>query len=159
MATALELLPGSIRNCDIIINSRNQAALRAICQPKQQSAQHIIRELYVTVQDLQRRENRLVATTWNSEQGKRSLQLAKRDAKAMTATPYDGRPLCRAKTTALHRAVADMQPSKLSDKVGAFSRRIDHTLPGKHTSAIYDTLTKAEARVLAQLRTGMTTPH
>ncbi|KAH8882041.1 hypothetical protein GQ53DRAFT_666527, partial [Thozetella sp. PMI_491] len=136
---------------DIIINSRNQAALRAIYLPKQQSAQHIIRQLYTTVQDLQRRKNILVATTWNLEQGKRSLQLVKKEVKAVTATLYNRQPLCRAKATALRQAVVDLQPSKLLDKVGAFLRRINRALPEKYISVIYDTLTKVEARILEQL--------
>lgn len=35
------------------------------------------------------------------------------------------------------------------------SKRMDKALPGSHTRALYDTLMKREAKVLAQLRTGM----
>ena len=43
----------------------------------------------------------------------------------------------------------------LPEKVGKFSKRVDTALPGKHTRKLYDQLTRKEASVLAQLRTGM----
>jgi len=155
VATALKVLSGSTRHSNIVINSRNQAALRAISHPKQQSAQQTLHQVYAMVQDLRARGNRLVATLCNSEQGRESLRLTKKEAKSITATPFAGWPLFRSKTTVLRKAVAELQPSKLPDKVGAFSKRVDCALPGKHTVMLYDTLIKPEARVLVQLRTGM----
>jgi len=44
----------------------------------------------------------------------------------------------------------------LPEKVGRHSKRVDTALPGKHTRLLYDRLSRKEARVLVQLRTGMT---
>ena len=73
----------------------------------------------------------------------------------MTTTPYGGKTLYRLRSTVLCKAMADRPPSKLLPKVGAFTKRIDRALPGKHTFMLYDKITKPEARMLAQLRTGM----
>jgi hypothetical protein len=43
----------------------------------------------------------------------------------------------------------------LPEKVGKHSKRIDKALPGKHTKKLYDSLTRSEASVLVQMRTGM----
>ena len=42
----------------------------------------------------------------------------------------------------------------LPAEIGKHSRRVDKALPGKHTRKLYDAMTAAQARVLAQLRTG-----
>jgi hypothetical protein len=39
--------------------------------------------------------------------------------------------------------------------VGRYSKAIDKALPGKHTRDLYNSLKSREARILAQLRTGM----
>ena len=44
----------------------------------------------------------------------------------------------------------------MSATVGATLRRIDTAWPGTHTRRVYDDLTKRQASILAQLRTGMT---
>ncbi|OAQ62543.1 reverse transcriptase [Purpureocillium lilacinum] len=59
----------------------------------------------------------------------------------------------RTVATAVAEAEASIQP--LPEGVGKYSKRMDKALPGSHTRALYDTLTKREAKVLAQLRTGM----
>jgi hypothetical protein len=43
----------------------------------------------------------------------------------------------------------------LPDKVGKYSRRIDIALPGKDSKKLYDQLSRREASVFIQLRTGM----
>ncbi len=45
--------------------------------------------------------------------------------------------------------------TSLPEKVGKYSKRVDAALPGKHSRQLYDGLSRKEARVLAQLRTGM----
>ncbi|KAL3708712.1 hypothetical protein TMatcc_006696 [Talaromyces marneffei ATCC 18224] len=44
----------------------------------------------------------------------------------------------------------------LPENVGKYSKAIDAALPGKHTRSLYDRLNRKEAKILAQLRTGMT---
>ena len=60
------------------------------------------------------------------------------------------------RSTTLHIAWAKRAPAKsLPEKVGKHSKRVDTALPGKHTRLLYDHLSRKEAGVLAQLRTGM----
>jgi hypothetical protein len=60
------------------------------------------------------------------------------------------------RSTNLRIAWAKRAPLKcLPDKVGRYSKTIDTALPGKHTQLLYNRLTRKEASVLAQLRTGM----
>jgi len=44
---------------------------------------------------------------------------------------------------------------KLPEKIGKYSKRVDAALPGKHTHTLYNPLSWKEARILAQLHTGM----
>lgn len=39
-------------------------------------------------------------------------------------------------------------------KTGKFTRKMDKVLPGKHTKVLYDRLSKIEASIFSQLRTG-----
>ena len=43
----------------------------------------------------------------------------------------------------------------LLEKIGKYSKKVNVVLPGKHTRDLYDRLSRKEASVLAQLRTGM----
>ena len=43
----------------------------------------------------------------------------------------------------------------IPEDVGKFSKKVDAALPGKHTRRLYDDLSREEASVLAQLRTGI----
>ncbi|EAQ91759.1 hypothetical protein CHGG_03694 [Chaetomium globosum CBS 148.51] len=85
------------------------------------------------------------------------LNTAKAKAKEATrqdATPQTQDPAMR--STALRIAWAKRAPpTSLPDKVGRHSKRVDIALPGKHTQLLYDHLSRSEAGVLAQLRTGM----
>ncbi|EAQ84468.1 hypothetical protein CHGG_08482 [Chaetomium globosum CBS 148.51] len=47
------------------------------------------------------------------------------------------------------------RPRPYLTKWGRHSKRVDIALPGKHTQLLYDHLSRSEAGVLAQLRTGM----
>ena len=44
---------------------------------------------------------------------------------------------------------------RLPETVGKYSKRIDTALPGKYTRQLYDKLSRKEAGILAQLRTGI----
>lgn len=62
----------------------------------------------------------------------------------------------QAKATILHEIRGRINASvALPEGIGKHSKDVDAALPGKHTKAIYDTLNKKEAGILAQLRTGM----
>ncbi len=60
------------------------------------------------------------------------------------------------RSTTLRVARAKRAAAKsLPEKVGRHSKRVDTALPGKRTRLLYDRLSRKEANVLAQLRTGM----
>ncbi|KJZ70171.1 hypothetical protein HIM_10431 [Hirsutella minnesotensis 3608] len=64
-------------------------------------------------------------------------------------------PTYRASSTTLRLALARQERVQLPENVGKHSKHIDRALPGKHTRTLYDSLTRKEADILVQLRTGM----
>jgi hypothetical protein len=78
---------------------------------------------------------------------------SKRDDEA-GVVPEKQFPVMRSTTMNIARSKLPTKNS-LPDKVGKYSKRIDQALPGKHTKEIYDQLSRKEAAVLVQLRTGM----
>jgi hypothetical protein len=85
------------------------------------------------------------------------LREAKDAARGTTGTeavPPVQFPAVRSTTLNLARSHRPIEKA-LPDKVGKHSKRIDKALPGKHTKELYDSLTRREAAVLVQLRTGM----
>jgi hypothetical protein len=61
-----------------------------------------------------------------------------------------------AKSTMINmRKAAGKGMRSFTSDVGRFTRRLDIALPGSHTRTIYDSLTRKQANILAQLRTGM----
>ena len=59
-----------------------------------------------------------------------------------------------AKATVLSLAKNDLRLKPI-DQVGAYTRKFDTALPGKHTSCLYNAFKRTEAGTLVQLRTGM----
>ncbi len=93
-----------------------------------------------------------------ASEGNELLKLAKEKAKMATqqgATPQTQIPSTRSTTLSIARSKRG-NTKCLPEKVGSHSKRVDAALPGKHTRQLYDRLAWREARVLAQLRTGMT---
>jgi hypothetical protein len=70
------------------------------------------------------------------------------------AVPQKQFPAMRSTTVNIARSKLPTS-NRLPDKVGNYSKRIDLALPGKHTKKLYDPLSRREASVLVQLRTGM----
>jgi hypothetical protein len=140
-----------------VILTSNRSAVQAIGNPRQQSGQGHIREIYDAVEKLRRDGNR-VNLIWLPPDSELKIQkIAKTSARHATEpymTPQRG--FAKAKTTILNRTRADLRMErKLPDGVGRHSRKVDSALPGKHTCLLYDQLSWKEASVLAQLRTGM----
>jgi hypothetical protein len=83
----------------------------------------------------------------------------KAKAEAKKATKVDRTPntlLQQSKSTVVNIMIAKQREKKSLPKgVGEYTRQIDIALPGKHTRTLYDSLNRREAKVLAQLRTGM----
>ncbi|KAK7582830.1 hypothetical protein V3481_012128 [Fusarium oxysporum f. sp. vasinfectum] len=156
IADGLGCLP-EIKYRVIVILTSNRSAVQAIGNPRQQSGQGYIREIYDAVEKLRRDGNR-VKLIWLPPDSELKIQkTAKMSARCATEpymTPRKG--MIKAKTTILNRTRADLRMErKLPDGVGRHSRRVDSALPGKHTRLLYDQLSWKEASVLAQLRTGM----
>jgi len=142
---------------DVTIFSSNRSALQAIAQPKQQSGQESLVRIYAAACRFNA-DNRKIRLVWVPIQGDFQLgQNAKRAVRA--ATRPDQQPPSTAylaKSTVLNNAMANLATVRaLPENRGRFSKEIDIALPGKHTKKLYDTLSRPEANVLVQLRTGM----
>jgi ribonuclease HI len=157
IAMAMRYPPPSLIGRQITIFTSNQSALLAIGQPKHQSGQANIREVYQAASALRIRGNHILIA-WVPSQGNFELGKEAKEA-ARRATEQGQLPQCqshRTKSTTINIAKA-MQREKrtLTEEVGRYTREMDTALPGKHTRTIYDALKRREANILAQLRTGM----
>ena len=156
MTRVLNSLP-RLRFRNIALLTSNKAAVLTLRQPRQQSGQEHVRHIYEYARTLRKNGN-MMAIMWNppSEENE-VLKLAKEKAREATqrgATPQTQTP--RMKSTTLNVARFKLGTNKsLPEKVGKHSKRVDAALPGKHTRRLYDQLSRKEASVLAQLRTGM----
>ena len=155
MAEALSRLP-KLRFRNIALTTRNKAAVLTLRRPRQQSGQSYISQFYKTLHRL-RRDGNTVTVLWLPAREECELaSLAKQEAKAATgpnARPQTQFPRIRSTTHNIARKQGAAK--KVPEKVGAYSKRIDTALPGKHTRQLYDQLSRKESSVLAQLRTGM----
>jgi ribonuclease HI len=157
IARALENLPVGVCHRHITIVTRNQSALAALKQPRQQSGQGTIRQIYELARLHQQRGNS-VDFLWIPAESVFALG-AEAKAAAQRATKQGHAPrsqMPQAKSTAIRLALAKQRHGRaLPEGVGKFSKAMDAALPGKHTRDLYDKLKRREACVLAQLRTGM----
>jgi hypothetical protein len=157
MERALGTLP-TLRSSRIEISTRNKAAVLTLRQPRKQSGQHHICHIYESIRALRTNGN-TVAIRWlpAGEEDKLWKIANKENAKHATrqgATPQTQTP--RTRSTTLNVAWSKRSTNNhLPDKVGPHSKRVDAALPGKHTRLLYNHLSRKEAGVLAQLRTGM----
>jgi hypothetical protein len=122
-----------------------------------QSGQHHICHIYESIRALRRNGNTVTIRWLAAGEEDKLWEVAKMNAKHATrqgATPQTPTP--RSRSTTLNVAWSKRSTSnQLPDKVGAHSKRVDAALPGKHTRLLYAHLSRKEAGVLAQLRTGM----
>jgi ribonuclease HI/exonuclease III len=156
MAYALKQLPQR-RYRSITLLTRNKAAVLTLRNPQQQSGQEHVCSIYKSIRKL-KRENNVITVVWlpSDEDDKLWIQ-AKQKAKEATRQGTEPQTqLPRVKSTTLNVARAKRGTTRsLPENVGKLSKRVDTALPGKHTRKLYDQLTRREASVLAQLRTGM----
>jgi ribonuclease HI len=156
MAYALGTLQG-LKRCRVTLLTSNKAAGLTLRNPRQQSGQEHICQIYKLTQRLRRHENRMDIRWVPTSEHNQLLSLAKEQARA--ATQEDATPQAqvhRMKSTTLNIARSQAVTSKgLPENIGRHSKRVDAALPGKHTRQLYDQLSWKEASVLAQLRTGM----
>jgi ribonuclease HI len=156
IAHGLNYLP-EIKYRAVVILTSNRSAAQAICNPRQQSGQGHIREIYDAIEKLRTNGNR-VNLIWLPPDSELKIQKTAKMSARHATEPYmtPQRGFAKAKTTILNRTRAELRMErKLPDGVGRQSRKVDSALPGKHTRLLYDQLSWKEASVLAQLRTGM----
>ncbi|KAG6997033.1 RNA-directed DNA polymerase from mobile element jockey [Fusarium oxysporum f. sp. conglutinans] len=156
IARGLKYLP-EMKYRVVVILTSNRSAAQAIGNPRQQSGQGHIREIYDAIEKLKGDMNRVRLIWLPSDSELKIQRIAKMSARHATepyVTPRIG--TSKAKTTILSRTRADLRRErKLPDGVGRHSRKVDSALPCKHIRLLYDQLPWKEASVLAQLRTGM----
>ncbi|KAM9874690.1 hypothetical protein VDGL01_11247 [Verticillium dahliae] len=158
MVKSLKSLPADLDCRTITILSNNKAAMQAAGQPRQQSGQENLRQLYGIVDQLESRHNKVSLVWVPLGNDLEIISAAKRAACGSTNVGQKARrqPL-RAASTSLNRVKRQRRSAncRLPDDVGKHAKKVDSALPGKHTRQLYDDLTWKEASVLAQLRTGM----
>ncbi|KAJ5385753.1 hypothetical protein N7509_008294 [Penicillium cosmopolitanum] len=153
----LKTLAASLKDFRITLITSNKAAALTLTNPRQQSGQGFVCQIYKLMRRLQKHGNHINVQWIPTSEDNKLLSLAKEQARA--ATQEDAIPqvqVPKMKSTTLKIASTQAIPSrKLPENVGRHSRRVDTALPGKHTRQLYDRLSWKEASVLAQLRTGM----
>jgi hypothetical protein len=159
IATALRGLPDGLRRRDITILTSSRSALQVIAQPRQQSGQCTVQEIYRQAERLEKGGN-LVKMLWvpsgeDFHMGHEAKTEARRAARA--GQPPET-PAYQARSTQLRLALArqkEQDPKIRLNRVGKYSKAVDRALPGQHTRKLYDAVKRRESNVLAQLRTGM----
>ncbi|GCB25873.1 RNA-directed DNA polymerase from mobile element jockey [Aspergillus awamori] len=135
----------------------HKAAALTIQNPRQQSGQEFVCQTYKLMDRLQKKGNHIKVLWVPAGEDNKLLGLAKEQARA--ATHEDAIPqarVSRMKSTTLNLARSQAVTTKaLPEDVGRHVKRVDAALPGKHTRQLYVGLSRKEATVLAQLRTGM----
>ena len=156
MAHALNMVVG-LKDYRIKLLTSNKAAALTLRNPRQQSGQEFVCQLYKLMRKLRRNGNQINIRWISTSEDNKLRGLAKEQARAGTqedAPPQEHVP--RMKSTTLNIARSQAVPSNdLPVNVGRHAKRVDAALPGKHTRQLYDRLSWKEASVLAQLRTGM----
>jgi hypothetical protein len=156
MAHTLKTLVG-LKDFRITLITSNKAAALTLTNPRQQSGQEFVCQIYKLMRRLQRHGNHISIRWIPTSEDNKLLGLAKDQARAATqedAILQSQVPKMKSTTLKIARAQA-IPSSNLPESIGKHSRRVDKALPGKHTRQLYDRLSWKEASVLAQLRTGM----
>ena len=156
MAMTMKRLSQHLVGRQITIITSNQGALLATSQPRHQSGQSSIDEIYKVARTLRKGGNS-ISMIWIPSQ--ESFKLSRRAKEAARQATEPGRTphgQCQqARSTTINNAIAKEETRTLPDGVGKYSKEMDTALPGKHTRTLYDGLKRREASVLAQLRTGI----
>ncbi|KAJ5730151.1 uncharacterized protein N7483_004659 [Penicillium malachiteum] len=156
MAHALNMQV-ALKNYRITLLASNKAATLTVRNPRQQSGQDFVGQMYKSMRRMQRNGNR-IDITWVPTSEKNEL-LGRAKGQARIATHEDALiqvRVPRMKSTTLNLARSQVNTGKsLPENVGKHVKRVDIALPGKHTRQLYDRLSWKEVSVLAQLRTGM----
>ena len=165
ITVAIELLnsyPALQRILGVTIYTNSQTALKSVCVPHHQSGQYLIIEIVGQIRKLQEAGFHMRIIWLPTHTERRGAQLAKEAAAHATEEDWPFYPPNWAdkqlKSSAWRwrreslQSVRRQQFERASG--GNYTKAIDFALPGKHTIKLYDQLTRRQATVLAQLRTG-----
>ncbi|KAJ5921579.1 hypothetical protein N7454_009053 [Penicillium verhagenii] len=156
MAYMLKMVVG-IKDYRITLLTSNKAAALTLRNPRRQSGQEFVTQIYSSIRRLQRNRSQIKSHWIPTSEDNKLLGRAKEQARTTTqedALIQEHTP--RIKSTTLNIARSQAVPSsKLPENIGRYTKQVDAALPGKHTRLLYDRLTWKQATVLAQLRTGM----
>jgi hypothetical protein len=158
MAWAFRYVPVKLPHRNVVIVSSNRAAVQVVGQPRQQSGQRAVQEVYRQAR-LPHLRDVPVSVLWvpAGHEGFRPGAAAKTAAREATKDGCVGEKAsyqARSTRTRLLLGQQQQQRQRIPIGVGRYSQRIDTALPGQHTRAIYDALNAKESRILIQLRTG-----
>ncbi|KAJ5111910.1 hypothetical protein NUU61_001540 [Penicillium alfredii] len=156
MAHTLNTLVGQ-KGYQVTLLTSNKAAALTLKNPRQQSGQGFVCQIYKLMRRLRRNGNQISVRWIPTSEDNKLLGLAKEQARAATqedAIPQGQVPRMKSTTLKIARSQA-VPSSELPENIGRHSRQVDTALPGKHTRQLCDRLSWKEASVLAQLRTGM----
>jgi hypothetical protein len=131
------------------------SGLARLLNPRQQSGQSYIYQIYESSQKLKETGNQVLAI-WTPANEQVTL---KEKAKAMARQATEPGSVVKDQTPSAKATVLCLakrkHEGKLIEGVGEYTRKLDTALPGKHTRLLYNGFKRAEAGILAQLRTGM----
>jgi ribonuclease HI len=147
-----------VRSKTMVVVSDNQAALRSLASPRQQSGQFILRSIIEAVHSVRKQYGTTVEFHWVPAHAGVELN-EKANTQARQATEKDGTPQQPHLPRLVTAAWRDVANYHTATGLGAtekdlFRRHLDQAVPGKHTRDLYDGLSKKDASILAQLRTG-----
>ncbi|KJZ68744.1 hypothetical protein HIM_11864 [Hirsutella minnesotensis 3608] len=156
IATALTCIPGSFHPGGVTVVTSNRSALEVIRRPRKQSGQCTVRQIYDRTKRLLECGSS-VKLLWAPARHAGFKWEAAAKAAAQKATQAGcvvEEPSYRSTSTALRLELSQRQRGHLPEGIGKHAKRIDKALPGRHTRALYDSLTREESDILVQLRTG-----
>ena len=142
IAHMLKIVVG-IKDYKITLLTSNKAAAFTLRNPRRQSGQEFVCQMYKLMSRMRRNGNSIKFHWIPTTEDNKLLGLAKEQAR--TATQEDALPqerVPRMKSTTLNIARSQAVPSnELRENVGRHAKRVDAALPGKHTRQLYDRLT------------------
>lgn len=157
VAEGLSRMGPAVHHEEIRVFTRNLAAALAVSQPRSQSGQSIMDQIYIQAERLHDSGNQVKLFWTPAATDSELAQQAKAAARASTEpgqTVTGSLKAAKSTLISVQKATTKTTRSIVGD-VGQFTRRLDLALPGPHTRKIYDAVGRQGASVLAQLRTGM----
>ena len=140
----------------ILMVLANLAILQVLNKPARQSGQSVIRQIYILVGDMRRRGFDIQWKWVSAATPCFTRDRAKEEAhKALISDATQGLPPWDSISSVISLTRPQLiHKNAIPGGIGKSIRELDTALPGKHTKALYDSLSKRDARILIQLRTG-----